>query len=555
VARTNVALALLFVLLAAICAPMAPLFDPDEGYYPATAAETLRAGPFWDLRFNGSPRWDKPILSYALIQGAFRVLGESAAAARVPSALEGALLIAIVGFVVARLAGTRAGTLSAVAVGTTLGVSIFSRVAHPEIAVVLSIVTTELLLCVWLTATNRRTRRLLAIGTGVSVAYGLLAKGPVAAVLPILALSCTLPFVRIGQGSLRAGIGDAALAAGVAVGLAMPWYLAMALRHGESFLRDTVWQQNVGRYTTGAYGHRASALYVVLALLVGLLPWTALLPRAIGRVRLRSASGRETLRICMLASAVSALAFYSLSSSKLASYALVCVPPLAVLIGLALDEDLDNRDAMASAGIVTAVLLGICAVVLVAAPFAAGHLVTTRRLLGAMRPVSTDVGALLALATVPLGGLIGAASLMIVATPSAKRRVASLAAVGAVAPILILATARPVLRAMYPWEEFGRAIAARPAPVWVLHRRAPSLTFYAGRPIVAAPDRDTLKAEVDREPFGWLALTREDWAELSTSGALSAKEPTLVAERGRMVLVWFANAPPSFSSSAILRIR
>ena len=522
---------------------MAPLFDPDEGYYPATAAETLKAGTFWDLRFNGAPRWEKPILSYALIETAFRVFGESAASARMPSAVEGALLIAIAGFVVARLAGPRAGTLSAAAVGTTFGVSVFSRVAHPEIAVVLSIVVSELLLCVWLTTTDRRTRRLLALGAGVSVAYGLLAKGPVAAVLPILALFSTLPFVRIEEGSVRAGIADALLAAAVACGLAMPWYVAMALRHGGSFLRDAVWQQNVGRYATHAYGHRASTLFLVLPLLVGLLPWTALLPRAIRRVRLRSAGGREVLRICMLASALTALAFYSVSASKLASYTLVCVPPLAIVIGLSLDEDFDDRAAMARAGIATAVLLGICAVILVAAPFAASHLVTTSQLLGALRPMTTNVADLLALETVPLGCLIGAASLAVVATSSPTWRVASLAAVGALAPVLILATARPVLMAMYPWDRFGKEIAARPGPVWMLHRRAPSLTFYAGRPIFAAPDRETLEAEVDRERAGWLAITREDWAELSMTGALMTKERALVTERGRMVLVWFADAP------------
>ena len=55
-----VLVALLVATLAAVCAPLSPLFDPDEGYYPATAAETLRSGTFWDLRFNEAPRWDKP---------------------------------------------------------------------------------------------------------------------------------------------------------------------------------------------------------------------------------------------------------------------------------------------------------------------------------------------------------------------------------------------------------------------------------------------------------------------------------------------------------------
>ena len=90
--RFVVGIALVLAVVAFATAPIVPLLDPDEGYYPATAAESLRAGEFWDLRFNNAPRWDKPILSYALIAAAFAAFGESELAARLPSAIEGAVL-------------------------------------------------------------------------------------------------------------------------------------------------------------------------------------------------------------------------------------------------------------------------------------------------------------------------------------------------------------------------------------------------------------------------------------------------------------------------------
>jgi 4-amino-4-deoxy-L-arabinose transferase-like glycosyltransferase len=71
-------------------------------------------------------------------------MGESVTAARLPSALEGSLLVTIVGLIAARLAGHRAGVLSALVVGSTLGVGAFSRAAHPELGVVTSVVTTQL---------------------------------------------------------------------------------------------------------------------------------------------------------------------------------------------------------------------------------------------------------------------------------------------------------------------------------------------------------------------------------------------------------------------------
>jgi 4-amino-4-deoxy-L-arabinose transferase-like glycosyltransferase len=535
----------LFFLLAAVCAPLSPLFDPDEGYYPATAAESLRSGAFWDLRFNGAPRWEKPILSYALIEMAFQLLGESAIAARVPSAVEGAALILIAGVIVARLATARAGVLSALVVATTLGMSIFSRVAHPEIAVVLSTVTTQLLICVWLTASDRRVRRHVAIAVGVSIAYGLLAKGPVALALPLLMLIGALNVVPVSPDIVRVGLSHAALAGVVATALACPWYVAMGARHGWSFLQEAVWHQNVGRYAAAAYGHHASVFALVLPTLAGLLPWSAALPGAIGRLHWQSGDSREVLRTCTFVSAISALVFYSVSSSKLASYALACVPPLAILIGLLLDEDFDNNTAMTRTAGRTALLLGVGAAMLIAAPFVAGHLLTTRQLLGGLRPPSIDVGTLLASVTIPLGCLSGIAAFGMLLTTSPKDRVAAIAVVGALVPVLILAAARPILTGMYPWEVFGRAIAARPGPVWLVGRRAPSLTFYAGRPVLTAPDLPTLEVEISRERAGWLALTHDDWARLSAPGGFTPGESALVAVRGRMVLVRFSNDAPT----------
>ena len=80
------ALGLLVVVLAT--ANRVPLFDPDEGFYPATAAESVASGAWWDLRFNGEARWDKPVLAYALIEGSFALFGNHTVAARVPSAVQ-----------------------------------------------------------------------------------------------------------------------------------------------------------------------------------------------------------------------------------------------------------------------------------------------------------------------------------------------------------------------------------------------------------------------------------------------------------------------------------
>jgi 4-amino-4-deoxy-L-arabinose transferase-like glycosyltransferase len=113
--------------LAMITAPLAPLFDPDEGYYPATAAESVASGSAWDPRFNGVSRWDKPVLTYALIQVSFMVLGENVPAARVPSAVWGAVLIVVSGVVLSYMASPMAALLATIVLATTRRADIRAR--------------------------------------------------------------------------------------------------------------------------------------------------------------------------------------------------------------------------------------------------------------------------------------------------------------------------------------------------------------------------------------------------------------------------------------------
>jgi hypothetical protein len=190
----------------------------------------------------------------------------------------------------------------------------------------------------------------------------------------------------------------------------------------------------------------------------------------------------------MLASAASAFAFYSLSRSKLPSYALVCVPPLAVLVGLLLDEDFDRHTAMTTTARRTAALLGLGTVALLAAPFVADQFLTMRQLLGAIRPLTDDLGTLLPAMTIPLASVTGITALALLIMRSPQRRVAAIAAVGALAPILVLAGSRPVLTAMYPWEV-----------VWHRHR-CPTRTRVGARPTRAVID--LLRQAADRDRAG-----------------------------------------------------
>jgi 4-amino-4-deoxy-L-arabinose transferase-like glycosyltransferase len=533
-------LALALVLSCLCTARLAPVFDPDEGYYPATARETLAAGSGWDLRFNGEPRWDKPVLSYALIEAAFTVLGVSVTSARVPSALQGAVLLLAVVLVVSRLENRRAGLLSGLVLGSALGVQIFSRVAHPEIAVVLGITASELLFCLWLSEPDRSGRPRAALLAGLAVGYGVLAKGPVAIVLPVSMAGLSLPFLGWTDRLRRRDALDAAVAGVVALLVAAPWYIAMTLRHGLSFLRTSLWEHNVIRYTTTTYGHSAGLLFFVIPSAALILPWTALAPGALGRAFRRRGAAVSPLPLGMLASTMTSFLFYSLSASKLANYALVLVPPIAILIGIRLDDALrEAPEASRQWRSVTALLLFSIAAVLVLGPSVADRFWTAREVLGGTPPPGMSIAAL-ARVGVP-AGLVFAAGAVVVAAGSLRAGIAALATVGFVAPALLVATATPWLGAIYPWESFGRRVAASPAPVYLAGYRAPSLTFYATRPIdwipiTAVPDR------LHAAGPSWLILDRSTWDAVRAGDGPDAPRSVTCGAAGRMVLVRIGSA-------------
>ena len=526
------AVGLLVVVLAT--ANRVPLFDPDEGFYPATAAESVASGAWWDLRFNGEARWDKPVLAYALIEGSFALFGNHTVAARVPSAVQGAALVLLVFALVTPLAGSRAGACAAVVLASTLGVQIFARAAHPEIAVVLSIAVTQLLLIRWLVSPAPTKPRGLAVLIGLSIGYGLLAKGPVAVVVPLIGAVCAAPFVTSLKERWLEAVRDAAIAGAIGLAIAAPWYSAMTWRHGWVFLENGLWAQNVGRYT-GAINHGQSALTFVAATLVGLMPWTGLLPAALGRSIRPSVGRRSAACFTAMVMAATSLLFYATSASKLASYSLALLPPLAVVIGMYLARMLDApRRRISIALMSTAIALALLAAALLALPSLHGTVLRTRDVIGGV-PSAQDGSAFGPLVTWVSAVLLAGAAL-IFALPD-RGRIVTLYGVGIAAPLVALIAIGPVLDDAYPWKRFGQQIARAHGPAWIQNYRAPSLTFYAAQPISRVAGDEALEQLLATTGAGWVILGA-DWADKAPlADRIRAGRATVIDSTPRLALV------------------
>jgi 4-amino-4-deoxy-L-arabinose transferase-like glycosyltransferase len=109
-----------------------PLVGPDEPRYTRVAVEMHRAGEWVRPTLQGEPWLEKPPLFYWLAGGAFSILGETEAAARLPSVLAGLLLVGATALLGARLHGGAAGLHAGFVAGTSLLTFVPGRAASMD---------------------------------------------------------------------------------------------------------------------------------------------------------------------------------------------------------------------------------------------------------------------------------------------------------------------------------------------------------------------------------------------------------------------------------------
>ena len=360
------------VASALLCLPLLgafPLFDPDEGYYPAAAAESLAHGHPLDLTLNGEPRWEKPPLAYALMQASFLLLGKTEFAARLPSVLEGAALVAILGLLVARVAGGRAGLLSAVVLASSLGHQIMTRAAHPEMGLVLGTAAAQLLFALWFVSRPGERSAWAWWAAGIAMGFGFLAKGPVALAMPALMLLAGMLLIpkegRPSWGEAGRAFGFASL---LGLALAAPWFLWMGARHPE------FWGKVLGLLADYAEkepgGFRASPFFFVPVLAGAFLPWILFLPGALRGLRRSDPSPAARFAVLMALAAGTSFLFWSASSAKNPHYALAFLPPLAAVVGAWSDRGPGRAGSPWQIAGFAALVSGIFAAITPAVPFA-----------------------------------------------------------------------------------------------------------------------------------------------------------------------------------------
>ncbi|HEU5319790.1 MAG TPA: glycosyltransferase family 39 protein, partial [Methylomirabilota bacterium] len=160
-----------------------PLLGPDEPRYARVAVEMHRSHDWVTPTLQGRPWLEKPALYYWLAALSFDLLGETEAAARLPSVLAALLMAGTIALFGARVYGARAGLWAAIVTGTGLLAFAYGRAASMDMLLAANVTAATALVGLSLLGIAGR---LAVPAAGVFCGLAVLAKGPIGLVLPVL---------------------------------------------------------------------------------------------------------------------------------------------------------------------------------------------------------------------------------------------------------------------------------------------------------------------------------------------------------------------------------
>jgi len=320
-------------------------WPPDEPRYGAIAEE-LRSFAHGVrglvlLHLNGAVYTQKPPLFFWLAALGGAPFGRvTEAAARLPSALAGFGTLLLVAGLGRSLFRARSGALAAAVLLTLPSWLQLARSARLD--TLLTAFVTLAFAAAWRLDRElgdaRRNRLLLHAAIGL----GVLTKGPVALLLPLLGVAAYLGWER-RLGELRRFVSAEGLLLSVAP--ALVWLAGATLLAPPGYANASFWDNLILRFFSGT-AHAQPVWFYLEALPRGFLPWTLLWPAAWWRWRAvrREAAGGDGARAWrfLLAAIGAAFVFFSVSAGKRGLYLLPIYPLLAIACGEGLSAWLDE---------------------------------------------------------------------------------------------------------------------------------------------------------------------------------------------------------------------
>jgi 4-amino-4-deoxy-L-arabinose transferase-like glycosyltransferase len=315
------------------------LTDRDEGSNAEAAREMLETGDWISPTLNYEPRFAKPAFVYWLIGGSYSLFGINEFAARFPSAISGLCVLLLQYVFVYRWLGAPLAWLSSIMLLLNMEFLAINRMVltDPELVVFTTLASYSF----W-HALHGSTKASpwWFIGFYLAMGFGMLVKGPVGIIIPLVGVIPYLTLTRQWKKFWQKGF--PLLGTGLVLLVAAPWYVAMFKIHGEAYWAAA--QANTtGRFMSPMEGHGGTFFFYVPILLVGFFPWSAFLPSVLYQSLKQWKAywngqnfvTRETnLEFFLSLWVVGLLIFFTLSATRLPHYIYPLFPASAILVAL-----------------------------------------------------------------------------------------------------------------------------------------------------------------------------------------------------------------------------
>jgi len=313
------------------------LGEPDEGRYAEIPREMLASGDWVTPRLNGIPYLEKPPLQYWATALAYSAFGLEHWVSRLWAVTLGLLGVMATYMTARTLWSTRAAEFAALIL---VSCPLYFIVGHINtLDIGLSFFMNAALACFLMAerATLGNIRRHWMWACWLALAGGFLQKGLVALVLPAATLAIYALVYREWQLWRRLHLVAGLLIVAV---LCVPW-LVLVSRHNPDFLQFFFIHEHFARFTTTVHSRGEPWWYFIVILSIGVLPWIGTMLRSLFADS--PASTGLNVPVLLAIWVATQLAFFSLSGSKLATYIVSAVPPLALLAGRWLDQHATAR--------------------------------------------------------------------------------------------------------------------------------------------------------------------------------------------------------------------
>jgi len=328
-----------------------PMMDRDEPRFAHATVEMMQRGTWTIPYFNEEYRFDKPPLTYWWMRLHYNLLGINELAARLHSIIATWLVALVIFGIARRLSDARRGLIAGLAWLLTLQVLVHGRLCVADMPMVLFVALAM--------------RALLelsgpAVPSGfsrwhwllyLSLGCGFLAKGPVALLIPMLALV----LYRFAFWRQPYPWRTLQPVKGLLISLAIiaAWGVPALVETGGLFWKVGMGEHVVDRGTRAFNGRFPVPGYYLATALASLFPWIILLPQVWTAVR-RQWSAPLALLVSWLLAPYVIFTFYA---TQLAHYVMPGFPAAVILLALAKETSTTRWHRWWSAGCIGLMLL------------------------------------------------------------------------------------------------------------------------------------------------------------------------------------------------------